>query len=139
MPHLTCGGKEKSEMEHKGQERRHFPQVRFPCIIKINASGRELRTHSENIGRGGIVIFLDEELSIGTALGIEIRTAKDKTIVGEGKVMWSREAENPIGGKAKSYNTGIMFTYLNGPSKEHLKELVNRLLEGKRRLEEKDK
>ena len=124
-------------MDQNNQERRRSPRAVFPCILKIVSSGKEIKSHTENISRGGIKVFLEEEIEHGSLVGLEIMVNRATPIKCEGKVMWTRKVTDPIGEEVTMYSVGIMFQSLSDPDREYIKKLVERLIEGRKTFDDR--
>ena len=114
------------------------PRAVFRCKIIIGTfpNQRQLDCHTENINKGGIRVLLEEGLEHATIVGLEIYIVKDKPIKCEGKVMWVRRIVSHTPGEPTMYSTGIMFVSIAKDDREHIKDLVNRLLASQGESEE---
>lgn len=93
-------------MKDNGRERRKFPRADFPCEIYIlTAPLHIIKCKTENIGAGGIRVFIDEELSISSSVGLKLFISK-KAIECKGKVVW--KVERNESGQNK-FDTGLEF------------------------------
>ena len=48
-------------MAWEGMDRRKFPRVMYPCMVKVIPAGgpqQYILTHTENIGQGGLCVTL---------------------------------------------------------------------------------
>ena len=113
-----------------GQERRKFPRAEFPCKIIVGSPIRLLVSHTENLGEGGIRVILEEKLSAFTNVGLEIHLEKEKPIKCKGRIVWVKEAVNPIEREPVMYDTGIEFIEIADCDKEYIRKLVNKLSSG---------
>jgi hypothetical protein len=98
-------------MSWDGMNRRKFPRVFFPCLIKVKDSKDFLLTHTENISAGGARIILKKAVEKGTGVNVEI----DLMDTGEplrcqGKVVWSEQRKKSELIKPLFYDIGIEFT-----------------------------
>jgi Tfp pilus assembly protein PilZ len=97
-------------MSWDGMNRRKFPRVFFPCLIKVRDPKDLLLTHTENISVGGVRLILKKQLAMGTSINIEI----DLMDTGEhlkcqGKVVWSEQRRKNELIKPLFYDIGIEF------------------------------
>ncbi|MBI3601786.1 MAG: PilZ domain-containing protein [Candidatus Omnitrophica bacterium] len=119
-------------MTWEGLNRRQFPRVIYPCLIKISCPGQKtenLLTHTENIGLGGVCVIIKKEIKIFTDVEVEIDLldAFDH-ISTRGKVVWVVRRTSIEALKPMFYDTGIEFVNLAGQHKEHLQETINRVV-----------
>lgn len=119
-------------MTWNGLNRRRFPRVIYPCLIKISSKGAStetLLTHTENIGTGGVCIIVKKEVKLFTDVEIEIDLLDtDDHIKTIGKVVWvvRRKSIEPV--KPMFYDVGVEFSNMTAKHKEHLKETIDRII-----------
>jgi Tfp pilus assembly protein PilZ len=94
-----------------GLNRRKFPRIFFPCLIKVKNNKDLLLTHTENISVGGVRLILKKTLEFGATVVIEI----DLMDTGEplrcqGKVVWSEQRKKSELIKPGFYDIGIEFS-----------------------------
>jgi len=115
------------------KERRKYPRadikarVNIICILKVILSGPEVtfRTHTENISEEGIKVILEEELTPGTLVKIQLYLNNEKTMPIEckGQIIWTKKV-NPVGTAPDLFVTGIQLIDLNGLNRQLISSLV---------------
>ncbi len=130
-------------MNWSGLNRRRFPRVIYPCLIKLTSNKEEVEnilTHTENVGTGGICIIVKKEVKLFTDVELEIDLLDiDEHIKTAGKVVWvvRRKAIETV--KPMFYDVGVEFCEMSSKHKEHLKETIDRLIKnGATILKEED-
>lgn len=120
-------------MTWDGLNRRKFPRVIYPCLIKLSAKGKDqaenILTHTENIGVGGACVITKQEIKLFADVEIEIDLLDtDDHIKASGKVVWvvRRKAIEEV--KPMFYDIGVEFADMSGKHKEHLKETLDRII-----------
>jgi hypothetical protein len=61
-------------MAWEGMDRRKFPRVMYPCMVKIISSEgvqEAILTHTENIGQGGLCVTLKNGIKLFTSVDME--------------------------------------------------------------------
>lgn len=120
-------------MSWDGQNRRQFPRVIYPCLIKLSAkakTGINILTHTENIGIGGISVTVKHEIKLFSDVEIEIDLLDTADhIKAIGKIVWvvrRRPTENV---KPLFYDLGVEFVNLQSKHKEHLKMVLEKVIQ----------
>lgn len=116
-------------------ERRQFPRANIACKISVVFGERLLvfNCHTENIGKMGIRVILEEKLNISTNVGIELFLAdRQQPLKCKGQIIWDKEI-NPTGIGPRFFDTGIKFTEISGPDKEDIGKLVDTLISQERK------
>ena len=120
-------------MNWEGRDRRKFPRVMYPCMVKVISSDRSqgpVLTHTENIGMGGLCITLKSEIKLFTIVDLEVDLLDlDEHILPKGKVVWivRRKAIEKV--KPMFYDIGIEFTEISKRDHERLRDDLQRLIE----------
>ncbi len=96
------------------QERRKSSRLTYPCKISISSEeGEESFTlHTENISSGGARVILQDKLSRGTPLTIELSIGKER-IKTQGRVVWVLDITTPGAKEPDLFDTGVEFTSLS--------------------------
>jgi hypothetical protein len=115
-------------MAWEGMDRRKFPRVMYPCMVKVNSSDgnqEAILTHTENIGQGGLCVTLRNEIKLFTPVEIEI----DLLDIGEhvkpkGRVVWNVRRTSIEKIKPMFHDTGIEFTEIHKRDQDRLRETL---------------
>jgi Tfp pilus assembly protein PilZ len=123
---------ERNGMSWGGFNRRHFPRIIYPCLVKCSCGEGKtdlFLTHTENIGEGGLCFITKKEVRLFTPVDLEVDLldAEDHLYV-KGKVAWSvgRKAIESI--KPSFYDIGVEFIEISHQAKERLKNVIARLM-----------
>ena len=112
------------------QERRKFP--RFNLSVTVNwGKGADVADQapqhkgtSKDISAGGICLILDERVSAGDVLELEIKLSLDKVIRLKGRVAWIEKFEM-IGGRHEvGYEGGIEFIDVSDEMREEISKSI---------------
>ena len=120
-------------MDWGGMDRRKFPRVMYPCMVKIvttDGSQPPILTHTENIGLGGICITLKSSVKLFTPVELEIDLLDiDEHIKPKGTVVWNvrRKAIEEV--KPMFYDIGVEFTEIDKREQDRLRENLQRLID----------
>ncbi len=115
-----------------GLNRRRFPRVVFPCLIKVSSKGGEketILTHTQNIGVGGVGVIVKKEFKLFADVELEIDLLDEfDHIKTNGKIVWAvrRKAAEEI--KPMFYDAGIEFVSLPDRQKGHLQKVIDKLI-----------
>lgn len=116
-----------------GLNRRQFPRIVYPCLIKISdiQNHQDLfLTHTENIGLGGICVTLKSSVKKFTPMELEI----DLLDAGEhircsGKVVWVVHRKSTETYKPLFYDVGIEFQDITPADTQRLDEAIKRFVQ----------
>lgn len=108
-----------------GIDGRRFPRVDYKCIILIKGAflWRHIKTHTENIGVGGICVMVRRELK-------KFGTVKLKVVLENGsapiecgaRVVWT--VKRDLAPSRALYDTGIEFIDIGPADKERIERIV---------------
>lgn len=119
-------------MNWSGSNRRKFPRVIYPCLIKLVHEGKDPQaflTHTENIGIGGVSVTVKKEIKLFTNVDLEIDLLDTNDhIKTQGKVVWVVRRKEAEAVKPLFYDVGIEFLTLPLKQKEHLKATIDRVI-----------
>ena len=111
-----------------GRNRRKFPRVLFPCLIKIRDSkdGKDaLLTHTQNVSNGGVRVILKHKIPMATLLDIEIDLMDaDEHLSCLGKVVWSEKRKSTEAVKPDFFDIGIEFMGVGEADRKRLESVV---------------
>lgn len=112
------------------QERRKYVRLNMPLEVSYTIEGKEDTPHksiTKNISPNGARFTVEEELSKGTVLNIEIRIpTKDEPIHIKAKIVWSKKESEQEG--KKSYDTGFEFIQIPEESKQEFFQYLCNLM-----------
>ena len=112
-------------MNYKGSEKRRFIRACFPCKIAIHTPGEQIiKTHTENIGAGGVRVIIDEKLIISSTVGLQIYLG-DEPISCEGRVVWAVDRKDLQTSKSFKVDTGIEFYKIDEESQRVIRHFVD--------------
>ncbi len=119
-------------MSWEGMDRRKFPRVMYPCMIKVlSADGAQLPllTHTENIGQGGLCFILKQEIRLFTPVELEVDLLdSNEHIKAKGKVVWIVRRKSIEKVKPMFYDIGVEFTDLAKHDRAYLADVLQRLV-----------
>ncbi|MBF0490754.1 MAG: PilZ domain-containing protein [Candidatus Omnitrophica bacterium] len=125
-------------MAWDGLNRRKFPRVVYPCLIKISSKGEQIEsflTHTENMGTGGICIIVKKEIKLFTDVEVEIDLLDTEDHVkAMGKVVWVVRRKSMESVKPMFYDLGVEFSDMPAKHKVHLKEALDRIIKNGARV-----
>jgi len=123
-------------------ERRKFRRANIKYPINVICTGEVVQgdpqsyifhTYTENMGKGGIMVMLEKEVSPGSLVELElfITDKESLPIKCNGVIIWNKRA-NPEGTKPNLFSTGIQFKDLTNPAYcKLLDEVINSHLDNK--------
>lgn len=117
-------------MSWQGMDRRKFPRVIYPCLVKIvDQDYGPILTHTENIGMGGLCVTLKNEIKLFTPVDMEVDLLDlNEHIKPKGKVVWKvrRKAVEEI--KPMFYDIGIEFMDMSKQDHDRLEKTLQILI-----------
>lgn len=109
----------------KGSNRRKFPRVIFPCLIKLTAMDKEMKTiltHTENFSMGGVRLLIRNRLELYLPVAIELDLMDgNEAVLCSGRIVWVNQRTSAQG---ICFDTGIEI----GNFSEKDRVRVNRVL-----------
>lgn len=120
-------------MTWQGTDRRKFPRVMYPCMVKVissDGSHEPVLTHTENVGLGGICVTLKNGIKLFTPVEMEVDLLDiSEHIKPKGKVVWNvrRKAIEKI--KPMFYDIGIEFTEVSKQDHDRLRANLQMLID----------
>jgi hypothetical protein len=121
------------QMAWEGMDRRKFPRVMYPCMVKVismDKSHEPILAHTENIGMGGLCITLKAQVKLFTPVEMEVDLLDlDEHILPKGKVVWNVRRKSVEEVKPMFYDIGIEFTEISKQDHERLRENLRRLID----------
>lgn len=121
-------------MSWDGLNRRRFPRVIYPCLIKVSspvAQEENILTHTENIGIGGVCIIIKKEIKLFSDVEVEVDLLDTADhIKTAGKVVWVVRRKSIETVKPMFYDIGVEFSNLSAKQKEHLNQVLDKLIKG---------
>jgi hypothetical protein len=120
-------------MNWEGMDRRKFPRVMYPCMVKVISSDgvqQQILTHTENMGQGGLCVTLKNEMKLFTSVEMEVDLLGiDKHIYPKGKVVWNVRRKSVEKVKPMFYDIGIEFTEISKRDQDYLRENLQMLID----------
>lgn len=115
-------------MSWDGRNRRRFPRIAFPCLIKIrNSNGKDnaMLSHTENLSIGGARVILKQTVKFGSMIDVEIDLMDaDEHLCCIGKVVWSEQRKESEAFKPLFFDIGIEFRDVNAVDRKRLEVVV---------------
>lgn len=119
-------------MTWDGLNRRRFPRVVYPCLVKLASKKGETKTfltHTDNVGIGGVCVTSKDEIKLFTDVEVEIDLLDaEEHIITAGKVVWSVRRKSIESVKPLFYDIGIEFVKLSQQHKNHLNTTIDRII-----------
>jgi len=120
-------------MNWEGMDRRKFPRVMYPCMVKVVSSDGphpQILTHTENIGQGGLCVILKNEIKLFTPVELEVDLLSiNEHITPKGKVVWNVRRKSVEKIKPMFYDIGIEFTEISKRDQDCLRETLQLLVD----------
>ncbi|MFH1504938.1 MAG: PilZ domain-containing protein [Candidatus Omnitrophota bacterium] len=108
-------------MDWDKAEKRRFVRANFDCKIIIHTPKEHIIiSHTENIGVGGVRVFVDEKLNISSEVGLEIYLGQSP-ISCKGKIAWVVE-------RADRFDTGIEFLEISEKDERVISNIVENIV-----------
>ena len=108
------------------RERRKFPRAELVCKLNIFYSSSPIRTKTQNIGEGGIMVVLKQETMRGIPMKIEL-FVEGRVIQCNGHTVWVVTRADPENINQNVFDTGIQFDDISEEDKRYISDLVKRL------------
>jgi hypothetical protein len=120
-------------MTWEGMDRRKFPRVMYPCMVKVissNHAQEAILTHTENIGLGGLCATLKNDIKLFNSVEMEIDLLDlEDHIKPKGKVVWNVRRKSIENIKPMFYDIGIEFTEIPKRDQERLRKNLQLLID----------
>lgn len=114
-----------------GINARKFPRVKYDChvILKYGKQPKQFKTHTENIGPGGICVILNTPLDIFSQVGVKIMFQNGKTSLEcIGRIVWIVKSSILQSNGAKDiFDVGIEFVNLSDENKNRIETIIDSL------------
>lgn len=111
-------------MKDKGDERRRFIRVRFPCkIIIYTPQEHIISSHTEDISVGGLRLILQEELTICSLVDLEIYI-KEEPIICKGRVVWVEKKESRWNKGVFYFDMGLDFCEIEEKDRQLIRKVI---------------
>jgi len=116
----------------EGMDRRKFPRVMYPCMVKVISSDGiqpQILTHTENMGQGGLCVTLKNEINLFTLVELEVDLLGiEEHIFPKGKVVWNVRRKSIEKIKPMFYDIGFEFTEISKRDHDCLRETLQLLI-----------
>ena len=112
----------------QGINQRRFPRAKCQCKVKLKQQGHTftISTVTENVGLGGVCIYLEKGLDIFSPVDLELILGDGKPPVRvQGTIVWvvrRRELK-----KVSCFDTGVEFTELSPQDKARLDSVIDKV------------
>jgi hypothetical protein len=120
-------------MSWEGMDRRKFPRVMYPCMVKViysDGSQESILTHTENIGQGGLCVTLKNGINLFTPVEMEVDLLDlNEHITPQGKVVWNVRRKSIEKIKPMFYDIGIEYTEISKKDQERLRANLQLLID----------
>lgn len=119
-----------------GINRRKFPRANYRCVITIKRrlTSKEISTHTENVGAGGICVIIKEDLGLFQGVDLELNLDDKKPPVKcGGTVVWVVKKSDPRHKGTQHYDTGIEFIDIRPEDRDRVTLVVEDILKSQRR------
>ena len=119
-------------MTWEGLNRRKFPRVHFPCLIKVLHEGdpeEVILTHTENISLGGACVILKRSIDLFSPVDVELDLMDGGEVIAcRAKVVWSvrRKAIEQL--KPSCYDLGLEFVDIKEEHRARIGQTVDHLV-----------
>jgi c-di-GMP-binding flagellar brake protein YcgR len=124
-------------MAWEGMNRRKFPRVKFPCLVKIvhqDKPAEAILTHTENVSGGGICVVIKKSLELFSPVTIEIDLMDSEDVITcKGRTIWiiRRKATESV--KPSYYDTGFEFVDIREEDRKRIDLTVEHFLKSQQR------
>ena len=126
-------------MAWEGLNRRQFPRVNFPCLIKIIRDGAPEEvtlTHTENISVGGACVILRKATELFLPVQVEIDLMDGGDLIAcRAKVVWSVRRKAIEALKPSCYDLGIEFVDIKEEERARIGKTVEHLVRSGRQTQ----
>ena len=116
----------------EGINRRRFPRANYNCVIKVKTKGERpylIKTHTENIGMGGICVVLREDVTLFKGVELEILLQNgNPSVTCDGTVVWVVKRSDPKDKNNIAFDTGIEFINIKEFDKKRIGAIVEKIL-----------
>jgi Tfp pilus assembly protein PilZ len=116
-----------------GLNRRQFPRVIYPCMVKCASDSDSkgiLLTHTENIGEGGLCLIIKKELRLFSIIEVELDLLDaDEHLFLKGKIVWSVRRKAIEEMKPLYYDVGVEFIDISPSNQQRLRDTIARLIQ----------
>ena len=121
-------------MSWDGLNRRQFPRILYPCLVKIIAAhgtqSEAFLTHTENIGVGGICVIVKKEIPLFHPVHVEVDLLEDtEHLLSAGRVVWVVRRKGIETHKPYFYDIGIEFDGLPAKDKARLENAISNFIQ----------
>jgi c-di-GMP-binding flagellar brake protein YcgR len=111
-----------------GKEKRRFVRACFPCKIIITKPEEQvIKTHTEDIGAGGVRVVIEKRLDISCLVGLEIYFGLE-SVKCEGRVVWVLDKRDPVSDASVMFDTGIEFYNISEDDRKVIDNFVNAVI-----------
>ena len=124
-------------MAWEGMNRRKFPRVKFPCLVKIvhhDKPADVVLTHTENLSGGGICVVIKKSLELFSPVSIEIDLMDSEDVIAcKGRTTWAIRRKATESVKPSYYDTGFEFVDIREEDRKRIDLTVEHFLKSQQR------
>jgi c-di-GMP-binding flagellar brake protein YcgR len=124
-------------MVWEGMNRRKFPRVNFPCLVKVvhqDKTADVILTHTENLSGGGICVVIKKSLELFSPAIVELDLMDGEDIIScKGRTIWAvrRKATEPV--KPSYYDIGFEFMDIREEDRKRIERTVEHFLKSQQK------
>lgn len=119
-------------MAWESVDRRKFPRVNYPCVVKVRRKGSAevFKTKTENIGCGGVCIMLPKDVGMFTPIEMEIDLENGQGRVNcDGTIVWVVRRGQTGKDAPDFFDTGVEFINLREEDKIRIDKIVKECIQ----------
>jgi hypothetical protein len=124
-------------MAWEGLNRRKFPRVKFPCLVKIVHLGmapEAILTHTENVSGGGLCVVIKKSLELFSEAGIEIDLMDgEDVILCKGRTVWAIRRKATEAVKPSFYDTGFEILDITEKDRKRIERVVEHFVKSQQK------
>ncbi|MDD4956030.1 MAG: PilZ domain-containing protein [Candidatus Omnitrophica bacterium] len=118
-------------MGWQGINQRQFPRISCKCHLNLICDGeeKEIEAYTENIGKGGVCVVLEEDLGLFKAVSVRMMVPGQKNGLNcRGEVVWVVK-KRPVNVKNKVlFDTGIEFRDMTDEDSAFIEQILNNII-----------
>ena len=108
-------------------DKRKFPRLRVKCdvIVREQNSANIITTETENIGIGGICVYLDHPIESFSPVNIKLELSENSgnPIECSGKIVWCIRSQGIVQSKTR-FDIGVEFSNILSEDRERIRTFI---------------